>query len=82
MASELPDELPEECCAKCRFYRRWGNNPMACHRYPPVLTPGEISVHLDDDAAWCVETSTEYPEPPESDWCGEFQPVKPPTPTP
>ena len=58
----MPDELPDECCAKCRFL--WDPatvNPWECRRFPPVITHERYFVFPDVD---------------DDDWCGEFQPRK------
>lgn len=76
----MPDELPEECCAKCRFW--WdrardsygdsdgvfGENTFSsCRRFPKSFIGGNNRLRYDD---W------EHPVMIDVDWCGEFQPRK------
>ena len=59
----MTDELPDECCAKCRFH--FG---FVCRRYPKVLfTVTETSNPV---------TLKHWAHPPVDarEWCGEFQP--------
>jgi|688.fasta_scaffold55407_7 hypothetical protein len=76
------EQLPEECCAKCRFWWRnasdtygeqdgvYGDNRFApCRRFPKVFT-GEKKQFAYDD--W------DHPVMIDDDWCGEFQPRKEP----
>jgi len=75
MASELPDELPDECCAKCRFFSSPDDNRSWCRRYPKsVFIIGEEG---DDDYYDPFSGQNWWwPTMYASDWCGEFQPVK------
>lgn len=73
----MDDDLPEECCAKCRFSGRnedfqdqpvlsfddhTGWDGFYCRRYPPSRA---------------TETPPDnYPSVRSRDWCGEFQPRK------
>lgn len=79
-------ELPQECCAKCRFARGESVDSVAfhCHRYPPYF-PASISVVPDirygrksihADANDGVSQAL-FPGVYDDDWCGEFQPRQP-----
>lgn len=88
MASELPeeglDELPDDCCAKCRFaqhgMREKRNGYYHCRRYPPVIPVSvEIMPHSTNGSynasTDCIDGVglTSYPGVKSADWCGEFQ---------
>lgn len=70
----MNEELPEECCAKCRFYMEDEHGQLSCHRYPPTVTPATIR-DMDDGERW-IEVTYDYPATNGYDWCGEFQPRK------
>jgi hypothetical protein len=72
MASELLEELPEECCEKCRF-SRYDEDCVTwyCHRYPPSLALDECVIDL---LSWPAIDINE--DNPSLNWCGEFQPRK------
>lgn len=68
-------ELPRECCAKCRF----AGPPLdcddppviaECRRFPPLFFSGFGQSSGDDMSVdnWHRPTVMLY------DWCGEFQP--------
>jgi|688.fasta_scaffold836328_2 hypothetical protein len=74
---ELPDELPEECCAKCRFSLPFEMESLVfCRRFPP----GSSMLVFDYDDNFSVATKKveqTFPMIDDDDWCGEFQPRKP-----
>jgi hypothetical protein len=67
----MASELPEECCAKCRFRMRfedtpeWGGSVKECRRNAPVAVV----------QPW-GGVQANFPTMVASDWCGEFQPRK------
>lgn len=82
----MPDELPEECCAKCRFAFDMHLYPDdaehregSCRRFPPkTVRPPRLEFEdWEQRKQLCL-----YPLVAEFDWCGEFQPrndAKPPS---
>lgn len=70
----MAEELPDECCAKCRFWReptedeitKYGEGVLGeCYRYPPTM------LMVDGRAeSW-------YPDTGDDEWCGEYQPDPP-----
>lgn len=64
----MNEELPEECCDKCRFaFLLIENGDVTrCKRYPPTRKPAEGI----ENENW-VQPLTMI-----DDWCGEFQPRK------
>jgi hypothetical protein len=78
----MSDELPDECCAKCRFWW-YGDDPgipgmdpgtwelpttrLYCRRFPPISFPLAM-----------VPQNCDFAMTKASWWCGEFQPVKKP----
>lgn len=69
----MPDELPDECCGKCRFWSPPTENQLAenaesdgeCLRYPPTLVMTDAGLEN-----W-------FPDTADFDWCGEYQPSEP-----
>jgi hypothetical protein len=81
MASELPDE----CCANCRFWHLSFKTDFCdpddkedtstwsqCRRFPPVSPVDNIGFWADGEP----DDGPAYPLTHDYDWCGEFQPVK------
>ncbi len=74
----MSEELPDECCAKCRFYDRDdydvidGDKFGFCRRYPPSINFERWRREVGLNPVCGVS-------PPvwEHDWCGEFQPRQP-----
>jgi len=67
----MMDEMPDECCAKCRFLHS-ATNRGKCHRFPPVFDH-TTNPSVPHDVRWT------FPIVMLDDWCGEFQPQKAPT---
>lgn len=81
-------ELPQECCAKCRFWdfikkagftdpdelddKWWWSH---CRRFPPVAPVANACFWADGVPL----DSPSYPLTQDDDWCGEFQPRQPNT---
>jgi len=59
--------MSDQTCGNCRFF---GEELCVCRRNPPVVMP-EVALHdgLSADHGF-------WPTVDESDWCGEWKPVK------
>ena len=68
----MSDELPDECCAKCRFTEHIDGEEYVCRRYPPVACSDGYS----DDKTYSWVRYYKHPDVEKTDCCGEFQPVK------
>lgn len=73
--SEQENDLPDECCAKCRFSVLCAipqDLPpvLTCKRYPPTY-------HRLDDDDDDEDDPWHQPLVYGHDWCGEFQPRQP-----
>lgn len=68
----MSEELPDECCAKCRFGFLFEptsddfSTVFTCKRHPPQWREAD-DADLDN---WFQPLTYAY------DWCGEFQPRK------
>lgn len=74
----MDDELPDECCAKCRFTTLASGSDSEqgyCQRFPPSLL--EIDTQ-SVDIEMAIESSHwwGFPVIEKDNWCGEFQPQK------
>ena len=65
----MTDPLPDECCAKCRFFLGLTQACGYCRRHPRIVVV--ISDYLN----------YAYPGTDVDDWCGEYQPRTKETPT-
>lgn len=88
----IEQELPQECCAKCRFRGDEQGEGISevdkeyhCRRYPPMQfvheydePPGESLEHVDamTGALECYSFWF-FPVVLATQWCGEFQPSQP-----
>jgi len=68
----MAEELPEECCAKCRFADDIDSEEYVCRRYPPIPASDEYAA----DKTYSFVRYFTHPDVEPSDWCGEFQPRK------
>jgi hypothetical protein len=84
------EQLPDECCAKCRFgqkeigtsdsghvFLRW----VLCRRRPPILLDGAKACVRDAEDGATVASAWSFPVMIDDDWCGEFQ-LRPASPKP
>lgn len=80
----MASELPEECCAKCRFGELMREEPFLqdsefrCRRYPPSVFIGAVGESDVDEVADNATSSGYFYAPyvTGDNWCGEFQPRK------
>lgn len=68
------DDLPNDCCARCRFFIKPADpNPGVCRRFPP--TPFIARAIWNEDQTRVVSNVqlTAFPIVPLAGWCGEFR---------
>ena len=68
--------MASERCETCRFWSYWSHydefrSAGSCRRYPPV-----INNYQDDEHG---EKEAHFPVTGMDDWCGEWQPISPPS---
>lgn len=62
--------LPEECCARCKFGQHDGPGPLYCFRFPPQAV-------MFKPAKFREQLNGQFPPTRPDLWCGEFRPRKP-----
>lgn len=73
MMNDPTQDMPGECCAKCRFAKR-GEGGLSCLRNPPhfwgVMIPKVHPITQKVGPEW--ETASGWPGVNDNQWCGEF----------
>ncbi len=70
---------PKPQCGNCRFFLPCRGQVGLCRVHPPKVIECIVNEYrnVQDCSEVAISMATNFPEPCETDWCGEHQPKEP-----
>ncbi len=74
-ASMAPTSLPDECCAKCKFFvqAQGPTLPACCRRHPPTGVIVRANWNKENTQVVSNMQLTFFPMVQPGQWCGDFK---------